>query len=90
MRRAPIRMIKRVQHTRHTKITCYQIVWNTTDKGTPDTRVYERLNGGYGVVCYCPAHQYNKTCYHIQLARTFVKDALATPDTPDTPDKRKQ
>lgn len=87
MKRQPVAMVKRVQQINEHTIECYQIVWNTTDNDTPITRVYKRLsNPGLGVICYCAATRYKKTCYHIKLARAFVQDALATPDTPDTTD----
>jgi len=88
MKRQPVAMVKRVQQINDHTIECYQIVWNTTDNDTPTTRVYKRLsNPGLGVVCYCAATRYKKTCYHIKLARTFVQDALSHTPT-DTPDKR--
>ena len=84
MKRQPVAMVKRVQQINDHTIECYQIIWNTTDKDTPITRVYKRLsNPGYGVICYCAAHQYNKTCYHIKLARVFIQSAHTT-DTDNT------
>lgn len=87
MKRQPVGMINRTQKINDHTIQCYQIVWNTSDNDTPITRVYKRLsNPGWGVICYCPAHRYGKTCYHIKLAREFVQDALSsnTIDTTDT------
>jgi len=85
-------MIKQEHTINDHTITGYYIVWNTTDTATPITRVYKRLCGGYGVICYCQAHRYKKDCYHKELARAFVQDALTT-DTPTTdthtPDHRK-
>ena len=83
MKRQPIAMVNRTQQINNHKIECYQIIWNTTDNNTPITRVYKRLRGGYGVICYCQAHRYKKDCYHQELARAFVHDALSS-DTPTT------
>jgi hypothetical protein len=85
MKRVPVKMIKQEHKINEHTITAYYIVWNTTDNNTPITRVYARLHGGYGVVCYCPAHRYKKECYHKKLARDFVEHALThTPDKRDT------
>ena len=85
-------MIKRVQQINDHTIPCYQIIWNTTDINTPVTRVYLRLNGGLGVICYCTATRYKKECYHKKLARAFVQDALSSdrPTDTHTTDKRER
>jgi len=68
-------------YTLHT----YTIQWSGDNP--PTTRVYKRLsNQGFGVVCYCPAHTYKRTCYHIKLARVYVQDRHTDPDP--TPTKR--
>ena len=86
MKRYPTKMIKQEHTINDHTITAYYIEWNTTDNKTPVTQVYARLHGGYGVICYCQAHRYKKDCYHKELARAFVQDALSS--TPDTTDKR--
>jgi hypothetical protein len=77
MKRVPVKMIKQEHTINDHTITAYTIIWNTTDNDTPVTRVYNRLHGGLGVLCYCMAHRYKKECYHKRIARDFVEHALA-------------
>lgn len=82
MKRSITGMIKTVHKINEHTITSYTIRWtNKPDAKQFVTRVYERLgNQGLGVICYCDAHKYRKTCYHIRDARLFVSKALSQKD----------
>ena len=62
----------------HDNITIHiiSIQWETLGKTDrpPRTRAVKRLSPktGWGVACFCPAHLYNKECYHKRLVREYI------------------
>jgi len=54
------------------KIVIIAILWSGDNP--PTTRAYKRTQQGWGVICLCPAHEYNRDCYHKKLVREYIND----------------